>query len=261
MPLFSATSPLPVNMERRRLFNPSRISGLDLWLDAADGDTLFDATSGGNFVSTNGSAVKRWEDKSGNSRHAIEATSAPTLLTNAKNNFNALNFATSKYITCSFTAINYTKQAVFLVFNYSTNALNFARYFSQTVSGNADFTFSGGVIPMLRNALTNGIGIFKNGTGLVCNVGTANNVWYIARYLHTGSAMTLRLNAVTSASDSHTLNISPNRFRIGADISAVDLASQYANCTVSEVLLYNRNISDSESTQITDYLNSKWAVY
>jgi hypothetical protein len=58
MPLYSATNPLPVNMERRRTFNPSRISNLDLWLDAADGDTLFDATSGGNLVTSDGSAVK-----------------------------------------------------------------------------------------------------------------------------------------------------------------------------------------------------------
>ena len=39
MPLYSATSPLPINMERRRTFNPSRTSGLQLWLKADAGLT------------------------------------------------------------------------------------------------------------------------------------------------------------------------------------------------------------------------------
>ena len=44
-----------------------------LWLDAADSSTLYDATTGGNLVVADG-AVARWEDKSGNARHATKAT-------------------------------------------------------------------------------------------------------------------------------------------------------------------------------------------
>ena len=242
-------------------FSPIDIGSLDLWLDAADGNTLYDSTSGGSLVTANGSAVKRWEDKSGNSNHATEATNAPTLLTNEKNTLNALSFATSKYITCSFTAINYTKQTIFVVLRFSTNALNFARYFTQTVNGNNDFVFSGGTIPIIRNGTSNGICIFKNGTGAVCNLNVTSNTWYIARHRHSGSAMTLKLNTDTSVSDSHTLNISPNRFRIGSDINSASGASQHANCTISEVIVYNKNLTDSESDSVTNYLNNKWAIY
>ena len=55
-------------------FAPTDISGLQLWLDASDTSTLFDATAGGSLVTTNGSAVARWNDKSGNNRHAIQGT-------------------------------------------------------------------------------------------------------------------------------------------------------------------------------------------
>ena len=46
-----------------------------LWLDAADASTFYDATTGGNPVTNNG-AIARWEDKSGNVRHATEGTLA-----------------------------------------------------------------------------------------------------------------------------------------------------------------------------------------
>ena len=151
MPLYSATSPLPVNMDRRRRFNPSRITGLDLWLDAADGDTLFDATSGGNFVRTNGLAVKRWEDKSGNSKHATEATAAPILSVAEKNGFNALNFAASKYLTCSFSSKTFTAQTVFLVLKFSTSADSFGRAFTQSILNDNDYSITGHYIPLLRN--------------------------------------------------------------------------------------------------------------
>ena len=86
------------------LFKPTNISNLDLWLDAADPNTLYDATSGGNLVTTDGGSVKRWEDKGPNKIHATENTSPPLLELSEKNGRNALNFATSRYLTCSFTS-------------------------------------------------------------------------------------------------------------------------------------------------------------
>ena len=46
-----------------------------LWLDASDPNTLFDAVAGGNLVGADGT-VARWEDKSGNGRHATQSTLA-----------------------------------------------------------------------------------------------------------------------------------------------------------------------------------------
>jgi hypothetical protein len=59
---------------------PIRIPGLQIWFDASDSQTLFDATSGGSLVAIGGS-VARWEDKSGNKRHMTQsvAESRPLL--------------------------------------------------------------------------------------------------------------------------------------------------------------------------------------
>jgi hypothetical protein len=54
------------------LWTPSLITTA-LWLDASDSSTLYDATSGGSLVAADG-AIARWEDKSGNLRHATQGT-------------------------------------------------------------------------------------------------------------------------------------------------------------------------------------------
>jgi hypothetical protein len=72
---------------------PSDISSLELWLDASDNSTLFDATTGGSNVLANGT-VARWEDKSGNANHVIQSTenNRPTLLAANLNGLDGLDF-------------------------------------------------------------------------------------------------------------------------------------------------------------------------
>lgn len=71
----------------------------DLWLDATDATTLYDSTSGGS-LSTAGGTCDRWEDKSGNGRHAVRAGTADlTRETGQINGLDAVNFAGSGYMT------------------------------------------------------------------------------------------------------------------------------------------------------------------
>jgi hypothetical protein len=65
------------------IWNPSMISTA-LWLDAADAGT----------VTTVSGAVSQWNDKSGNSRNAVEVAgvSKPTLATAVQNNLNTIRF-------------------------------------------------------------------------------------------------------------------------------------------------------------------------
>lgn len=52
---------------------PSDLASLVAWYDADDASTLYDATSGGNLVTSHDAQVKRWEDKSGNGHHATQS--------------------------------------------------------------------------------------------------------------------------------------------------------------------------------------------
>ena len=83
--------------------SPLDIAGCALWLDGDQSVTqsLFDATSGGSAVSTNGGSVARWEDKSGNGRHFVQSSAPvrPTLSTAAKNGRSVVTFdATDDYM-------------------------------------------------------------------------------------------------------------------------------------------------------------------
>lgn len=241
-------------------FSPLGISGLQLWLDSSDGNTLYDSTSGGSIVSADGSAVKRWEDKSGNARHATEATNAPTLETAEKNGLNVLNFATSKYITSSFSTITFTSQTIFFVFKFSTSGLSFCRYFTQGAVGSNDFDLSGNYIPLLRNGTTNQVAIFDAGVGAQCTINATNNDWYVARIRHSGSSVSIKMNGSESASYNDSLNRSIGIFRIGSDYASGGGATQHSNTMISESIVYNKNLTDSESDLVTNYLYSKWAI-
>ncbi len=73
---------LPYEEHDRVIINAHRFGGswtpaqitTELWLDAADAATIYSASSGGSLVADGGS-VGRVEDKSGNARHATQATS------------------------------------------------------------------------------------------------------------------------------------------------------------------------------------------
>ena len=241
-------------------FSPLAISGLQLWLDSSDGSTLYDSTSGGSIVSADGSAVKRWEDKSGNARHATEATNAPTLEVAEKNGKNVLNFATSKYLTCSFPDITFTSQTVFAVFRFSSSMESFGRVFTQSILNSQDYSISGHYIPILRNTNLGAICSYTNG-GARSAVSTSNAIWYIARARHSGSSLTLSVNNAEGETYLFSLNRIFNIFRIGAGYTPPITAEAFANSLMSEIIVYNKNVSDSESEQITNYLNTKWAIY
>ena len=75
----------------RNAFKPDMVSGLQLWLDAADSTTLYQS-AGGALATADGDPVGQWQDKSGNSRHAgqTDGTKKPSLKTLVQNGKNAI---------------------------------------------------------------------------------------------------------------------------------------------------------------------------
>ena len=65
-------------------FSPTDISGLQLWLDANDSET----------ITLNGSTVSQWDDKSGNDYHVTQSTASyqPTYSTAQLNGKNVVTF-------------------------------------------------------------------------------------------------------------------------------------------------------------------------
>jgi len=101
------------------LWTPAEITTA-LWLDFSDALTLFDATTGGSLVSSGG-AIARIEDKSGNARHAVQASAGarPVRQVSVQNGLDAgigsgSQFMTVTSSTASFAAFH-TANAVGLL--------------------------------------------------------------------------------------------------------------------------------------------------
>ena len=254
MPLYSATSPLPVNMERRRTFNPSRVSGLQLWLDASNG--LFDATSGGNPVATDGSSVARWEDRSGNSRNASQATSAnrPILKTAVQNGRNGIRFDGSNDFMATASFAHSVPLTLFLVCKRLSNT-----------GSQSDFN------RIIEHGSNNGVAIITRSGGNIqyqyatsapvdsgVNPATDTKVYELFVDSSAPRNVTFRVNNGNQTTTA--------RAETPATPSVFNLAqfgggSYNANVEIYELCYYNLKISDQERDNVRNYLNSKWAVY
>ena len=138
-----------------------------LWLDGADGTTMFDATSGGSLVAANGT-VARWEDKSGNTRHVTQSTAGtrPTLRAAAINSKSAIEFGVSSVERIlSNTVFSFPRPFSLFVVLQQTGGSSYRRAIQL---GNADTT---GFIGSLSNNFAT---FFGNGSGSWQDV-TANS--------------------------------------------------------------------------------------
>jgi len=242
MSLYSVTSPLPINMERRRTFNPSRIDGLQLWLDATKG--LFDATSGGNPVTTDDATVARWEDQSGNSNHFTQATTndRPKLKTYIKNNKNIIRFDgvfDSMQKTAIFTSQPYT---IFFVFSFASGGRMMAGIVNNWLFG----SWNG-----KSNRAFNGGWVFE-GT-------STSTAFQLATFKCNSSGSIYYQNTTQFGSSGGTG--SPSGLIIGRGDAGTNPDKEPAAGDICEIVAYNKDLSATNLTLVNSYLNSKWAVY
>lgn len=233
------------------------LSDITFSLDAALG--LFDATSGGSSVVTDGATVKRWEDQSGNSRHFIQATSTPILQTSGgPNSLPWLLFDnTGKWMDCDSAIPPVDGITAFVVAKFTSTAgyhfllgqqridLSTAvmRPFEiRTNLGATSETF-------IEGGMGNGIG------GASAALGAAT--WGLFTCMHDTVRSSVRLNgtAALPSVTSHWGGTDGNRWRIGARESGTNL-----NGGLAEVRYYNRLLTLLEIQAIEDVLGAKYGI-
>jgi hypothetical protein len=234
---------------------PAQIAGLQLWLDASDASTLYDSTSGGALVAADG-AVARWEDKSGNARHATQSNSdnMPQRKTNQQNGLDALLFdgTNDRFALPSITIPN--SHSAFQVYRRasagiqsfgiaSTNAVALPPFPSVWAGdnilyqiSNADFTTHG-----TANTSTGYfvISTIRNGTTSINLRRNAANVATITTGAGVTNAATGSWNAIASRDYSHLNRHSGN---------------------ICEIIVYDSALADSARNEVESYLMSKWAI-
>lgn len=240
--------PPPLGLKMKKAvassFSPTDIAGLQLWLDATTG--LFDATSGGSAVTTDGSAVARWEDQSGNGRHATQATSnnRPVLKTSVKNGKNVLRFDGDNdglQIT-SYALGSSPSYSVFIVIYQ--NGLQFAVWLE-----------GGNLNPYLATTGNNKGFRHYDGSNVFDVTQTTENLWNLFSYRQSTTARNYFRNDGTINTGTASTRAATFEY-IGRSNNGY-----YYKGDIAELIIYNSYLSDSSRELVRDYLNTKWSIY
>lgn len=230
-------------------FLPTSITGLRLWFDATDSATLFqDDTCSTTPATTTGHVVGCWKDKSGNNLHATQtvAGTKPTLETSSINSKAGVRFGNATVRRLDTPTTNINERTYFIVYQIRGNApagyqnlivQNASPYYQ--IYGTSGTTWSyyylaAGYNSFISNGVATKLLTFSSGAYLSMRENSRTTVSNYA--LSTGA-----LNAP---------------FWIGAYSTTNGL-----NGDITELLVYDTQLSETNIKRIEAYLNAKYKVY
>jgi hypothetical protein len=246
-------------------FGPKRVSGLQAWFDASDASTLYDATSGGSLVASNG-AVARWEDKSGNARHATQSTagSRPVRKTNQLNSLDGLDFdGTNDTLNVNamatfFSGVNPSHTVIAVA---KTDITNSAQDLFSAANSSNDNENSRSI----WNSASQKLAIARESTDpsskLAVGSTSLGTSAKCATWLFNGTNGRVFLNGVAdvSATDlTHPQSLPFNQAAIGSLPRASPAV--FFNGLIFEVVIYNSALSDQSRSAVESYLITKWGI-
>jgi hypothetical protein len=258
-------------------FVVTSITGLKGWFDPSASNSVYDAESGGSEVTSNGGAVRRLVDLSGNGRHlTTRGMGAPTLVTSAANGKSALSFAhmqspfqtlrSASSYDSSFAVSN--PLTIFLVWNPINDgacAIDNLRYPWNDIESSTRVRIGTQGLP-------------TNGTSGVIVRGPANQYWagmtnilnngfHVIEVVMNGTSSTVRIdgNSETPFNINWWESVSPSTINLSASMANLtigfDTGDQYtAGQRIGEMLFVEGALSDSTRTAARNYLKTKWGI-
>ena len=227
-------------------FKPSDIAGCAMWLDGKD-------PAGTGTAPANGSTVSTWTDKSSNGFNAT-AVNNPTYSSSASGiNF---TYSSSQYYTLPNGTLPYgdTSYSYFIICNWTGNSGPYG-------------IIGAGVLA------TDQLWVIRNTTG----ANTVANYWYsdditttttmtpgqttcIGAFYISGKGLRsvwINFSSGVSGNPANNRNQPTTNCTIGA---AVVSQSEYMSGTISEVIVYNTSLSQTQRQQVEGYLAWKWGL-
>lgn len=220
--------------------SPLGISGLVLWLDAADASTITES----------GGAVSQWDDKSGNGYHVTQGTASlqPTTGVSTLNGKNIINFAGDRLAsgsgapTGSFTIITVTTNLSGLgtIISWGDNTTNERR---------SHFHWNGG--SGTERLWFSGYGSASNyDTTVVASSDIFSSVV-------SGQTLTTFVNGVSKGGKTLSLSAFSNS---GLYIGSNPDLTETLNGSIAEALVYNTALSTVDRESLESYLANKWGI-
>lgn len=230
------------------VFQPTDLSNCSVWLDATDNLTIHADLSGN---------VGMWDNKGDLSGSMIPfiGQAAPTTNIHMINGNNTIWFDAyqSLYLNTSF----HNEEFTFFVVTTTLSDLsvnNYADWFGGFVTG----AFSAGLSEYLGSYYT---GCGANAIDNYVMIQDATYPIYKPTIYSIRSSSNTGTNELRIDGDSKTLAF--NSFS-GYSTSAIDYAIHYfthpSSIDISEIIVYNRALSDAEVLQVNSYLGSKYTI-
>ena len=238
---------------------PTQISNCQVWLDASDRTTLFQLSGGTTAVAANLDPVGYWGDKSGNARHFTNIGGSATTRPTWVSSLSTVRFdGTNDYLS-SFFNITYTAQTVFLVVTKISGAASSIdqRVYTQNSSTGQDIDSNRHIPCWIPNGARGTYASYTNLANRSSVTNRGNNIYDVFTSRFTATELTNFLNGVAgSSSTGLTLNLAATISRLGSRISSG--AGEYFAGDISEVIVYNRALTDLERADVEYYLTRKW---
>jgi hypothetical protein len=230
-------------------FDPTSIEGLALWLDAADGSTLFQNSDGTTPATETSDPVGYWGDKSGNNRHATQATAGNRPTITSIGSRKGLQYAASPATWLTTTGSNLGLSQPYTAFYaIKANASGIGTLFDGS-AGSTRAILSGTV-----NSTTQAW------------AGTAFQIYgyWKASDIAVGA---FRFDGASSSGAVNNKSLSVVDSTVGSNgLSQHINVGAFTNNTAilpgafGELLLYDGSVSDADAGRVIDYLARKWGI-
>lgn len=225
-------------------FNPKSIANLAVWVDFSDTSTVTLDSS---------SKISAVTDKSGAGAHGTQTTAANRLAVSTLNGRQCADNGTSSNAFCvQYSGNNLNYRDGFVVGVWDAGGTTFPEY-NSFISTPAIAGTAGGGLIVGQQASANFFGstawhstagsVSRLNNTAVANGGTLN------AFAHIKSTFVYRGHA--------TSDIAVTGWQIGCDRS---LAGRGWRGRIGEVLIYTRQLSDSEALKVRQYLANKWGA-
>lgn len=234
------------------ILSPEDMSDVAAWYDAQDLSTLWQDSGRTTAVTADGQTVEAWDDKSGNARHATNATGTATYSAKGVNGLPAVDFpnlTTHSLVTAAFTLGTTGGLAAFMVMDLDTvGSVDYAVYHR-----------AGGAVRVIFS-IDSGTGVgpgFYDGAhkafGAPAIAAGDEGVWSIV--FEGGGNATLRKNGVAlHASVAYT------SFADASDVLTIGGGTAPMDGRMGELILLNREPTEPERTGLENYLRRRWRM-
>jgi hypothetical protein len=284
---------MPMNPRTLRpgsTFTPRSISGLALWLDAADTSSLYTtdagpvtpvsapteisgcalwldgADSSAASMLLNGSLVETWKDKSGNGRDfTATGTARPTLTATAINSRSAVTFNGS---TNTLTGNTATQDVIRNLAGYTV----FAVLRTASIAAGERLAFGVGATVMFRTGQTDSRS-FIGGRRVAADtlesvMGAASDLSVGTTFIQT-AAVNHAAQSLTGLRNGAAFGLDTTYMAAGVSenvASSVSVGTQaggtygFWNGEIAEIVVFNTALSTTDRARVEAYLAAKWGI-